>query len=64
MLLSATLLLLGLIWVVGIPWFWHLQSQSRATVNVTLADRLMTLFWLPLYVVTMLGLALRYLVRR
>jgi hypothetical protein len=61
MLLSAALLITALVWAAGIPWFWHLQSRSRAVLNVTFVDRLMTLMWLPLYSVTILILMFRYI---
>lgn len=56
-------IILGL-WLVGILRFWRLQSLSRATVNVTALDRLMAIFWLPLYMVTLAILAVSYMFTR
>ena len=48
-------------WIAGIFHFWRLQSLSRATVNVTRLDRIMTILWLPLYLFTLTVLAVPYL---
>lgn len=52
------------IWVAGIPWFWHLQSRSRDIVKVIVVDRLMTIFWLPLYLITMAAIGVSYFSNR
>lgn len=52
LLISAILAL----WLIGIVRFWRLQSHSRATVTVTGLDRLMVIFWLPLYAFTIVVL--------
>lgn len=57
LLLAAIMLL----WIVCIPWFWHLQSKSRDMVTVTIFDRLLTIVWLPVYLSTLLCLSVAYI---
>lgn len=58
MLIYGLTAIVIMIWLGGIPWFWHLQSKSRDIVNVNPIDRLMTLVWLPLYCCTIIGIGI------
>ena len=48
-------------WIAGIFHFWRLQSRSRGSVKVTWLDRVMTVFWLPLYLFTITIMAVPFL---
>ncbi len=40
------------VWLIGIVRNWRLQSLSRPTVSVTVLDRVIAIFWLPIYILT------------
>ena len=48
-MLASLMVAIAFLWIVGIPWFWHLQSQSRGAVTITIFDRLLAILWLPTY---------------
>lgn len=60
-MLPSLLITVALLWIVGIAWFWHLQSKSRGTVTVTIFDRLLTIIWLPVYLGMLLLLSAAYI---
>ncbi|AEG48183.1 hypothetical protein Sphch_0486 [Sphingobium chlorophenolicum L-1] len=55
---SAALLALAALWVVGLVALWRRQTRSRDVVTVGPADRIMAIFWLPLYAATLCWLCL------
>jgi len=60
-MLPLLLIAIALLWIVGIPWFWRLQSKSRGMITVTIFDRLLAIVWLPAYLSTLLFLSVAYI---
>jgi branched-subunit amino acid permease len=54
----AAILALAVLWVMGFIALWRRQTRSRHVVTVGIADRLIAIFWLPLYAATLSWLCL------